>query len=153
MSEISYRKATIDDVEHLVRLREQQLQEEGAVPKDDISENLTEYFTENIANGSFVSWLAVCNGEIIATSGIAFYRLPPHYGNVTGLIGHVVNMHTLKNHRKKGIAKYLLGKVIEEARMRGYRMIRVNSSSMGRFLYKSFGFYEKNNLLEYRIAE
>ena len=151
MEEIIFRKATLDDIPYFVQLRQQQLQEEGAVVRQDISIALTEYFKENIQSGNFVSWLAIFNNNIIATSGISFYTLPPHYGNVTGKVGQIASMYTLKSYRKKGIAKKLLGMVVDEAKNRECSVIRVTASDMGMFLYKSFGFCEKNNLLQYII--
>lgn len=151
MQNIEFRKATIEDVDTLARLRLQQLREEGATPDTDISHSLESYFKESLANGTFLSWLALYNGEIIATSGIALNRLPPYYGNANGIVGQVVNMHTLKEFRRKGIASKLLNIVMEEAVKLGCTTFRVSASETGKFLYKSMGFSMKTNMLEIRL--
>ena len=52
--ELIIRKAGAGDIERLTALRQQQLQEEGAVPIPDISHSVGDYFTKAIADGSFV---------------------------------------------------------------------------------------------------
>jgi len=88
MEGILFRKADIADIPRLVELRLQQLQEEGAGPTIDLSTVLTGYFEKNIQNGSFISWLAVYEGNIIATSGMTIIQRPPYYGNLTGFQEH-----------------------------------------------------------------
>lgn len=151
MEDIQIRKAENFDIEQLIILRQKQLLEEGAVPKEDISLNLKEYFILSMTENTFVSWLAISNNRIIATSGITFYQIPPNYYNPKGYIGHVSNMYTLEPYRRKGIAFKLLAKVIDEAKQRGINIIRLTASKTGEFLYKSFGFSKKDNFYELKI--
>lgn len=150
MPEISFRRANAADIADLAALRQQQLQEEGAAADTDISQMLMNYFEENLSNGKYLSWLAVNReGGIIATSGISFYRLPPTYGNVTGYVGQIASMYTLKPYRRGRIAAKLLSKIVDEAVKRECFVIRVTASEQGKFLYKDFGFFERHNFLEY----
>lgn len=150
MCGVTFRKATLNDVEILTELRQRQLQEEGAIPKDDIAASIRQYFISNIENGTFVSWLA-CTDRIVATSGIVFYSVPPYYGNTAGLIGQIANMYTLKEYRRKGIARELLYRVISEAENIGCTTIRVSASEMGKLLYENYGFSVKENMLELNL--
>lgn len=146
--ELIIRKANTEDVERLTALRQQQLQEEGATPIPDISGSVGDYFTGAIADGSFVCFVAVDAGEIVATGGCAFYRLPPHYGNPTGWVAHVADMHTLSPYRRRGVASEILRLIFEEAKSRGISDVRVNASKVGAYLYRSCGFAEKGNLFQ-----
>lgn len=152
MDKISFRKAIITDVPNLVRLRQQQLLEEGAVPTMDLGPALTDYFKTNISNGSYVSWLGISGGEIIATSGMAFMQKPPYYGNETGYIGLLSSMYTVEGHRRKGIAKHLLGLVIQEAKEYGCKVVQLTASEVGTYLYRDFGFQERPRFMQYQIV-
>ncbi len=151
MNQIEFRKATVADIPQLVVMREMQLRDEGLACDYDIKQDLFTYFTDTMTDGTFIAWLALCGDVVVGTSGVIFYRLPPHYNNPTGHIAHISNMHTLASRRRQGIATTLLNKVIEEARARGCIMVRLNSSKEGRALYIRFGFYEKNNLFEFML--
>jgi len=151
MEGILFRKADVADIPRLVKLRVQQLQEEGAEPTIDLSTVLIEYFEKNIQNGSFVSWLAIYEGSIIATSGMTFIQRPPYYGNPTGYVGILSGMYTLKPYRRKGIAKRLLGLIVDEAKAYGCGLVQITASDVGAYLYHDFGFQEYHKFLQYKI--
>ena len=79
------RLAVINDVPVLVKLRKQQLMDEGLPVTSNINSNidkrLADYFTSAHADGSFISWVMENDDEIIATSGVCFYTLPPNFSN------------------------------------------------------------------------
>ncbi len=150
MEAVTFRRATLLDVETLVELRQQQLQEDGAVPEYDLGPHLAEYFTENLNSDAFVCWLAV-QGRVIATAGIAFYKVPPYYANANGLIGQIANVYTAKEHRRRGLASELLNRVIAEARRVNCTAIRVSASEMGKLLYRAHGFTAKTNMFELKL--
>ncbi|BBB90933.1 MAG TPA: GNAT family N-acetyltransferase [Methylomusa anaerophila] len=136
------RKANIADTQRLVALRKQQLLDEGITPVHNIDLELKNYFLTNLSNNTFISWVAIENNNIIATSGICFYQLPPSYTNPSGRIAYVTNMFTVKNYRRQGIASQLLKKVIEEAKNLNYNSVRLHASSDGKNLYTKIGFVD-----------
>lgn len=139
------------DIPEFVDMRKLQLLEEGAVPTTDLTQSLTDYFLTSLQDGSFVSWIALVDGKIIATSGMSFSRRPPYYGNPSGYVGTLSCMHTLKAYRRKGIATKLLNHVIDEARQRYCGKVTITASAMGKLLYKSYGFKQKDNYLDYDL--
>jgi len=152
MEAVLFRKADVADVSYLVELRLQQLEEEGAEPTIDLRPALTKYFKRSMNDGSFVSWIAICAGEIIATSGMSFSHKPPYYKNPTGYIGNLCNMYTLKEYRRKGIAKRLLGLVVDEAKAYGCGLVQITASDAGKHLYHSFGFRVHHKFMQYEVA-
>jgi len=59
--------------------------------------------------------------------------------------GELKSMRTSSKHLRKGVARYVLGHIIEEARRRGYRRLSLETGSMAAFeparkLYANFGF-------------
>jgi GNAT superfamily N-acetyltransferase len=148
---MEFRRANIDDLNELVNLRKQQLLDEGSKAEQDIDKDLEEYFSKNIANNTFISWVAVENNEIIATSGVCFYQLPPNYSNPSGKIAYVTNMYTKKEFRRKGIASKLLEKIIDEVRSLNYKIIRLHTSLDGKKLYLKYGFSDYEGYMHLRI--
>lgn len=149
MEEIIYRKLEQADLDTFIRMRIDQLREEGADGEVDLAPALKAYYKKHLSDGTFVSWLAVIDGKIAATSGMSFVEKPPYYSNPSGRIGLLSSMYTLKEYRRKGIAKALLGKVVEEARLYGCGAVHITASDMGVLLYTDFGFEKNGNFMQY----
>ena len=148
---ISYRRMTVCDIPAVVRMRVQQLKDEGAQADFELKPYLTEFYERNLETGLYISWLAVCGEEIVAASGMSFTEKPPYYKNPTGKIGILSSMYTVEKHRRRGIARVLLKKVIVEARNYGCGVVHVTASDMGVLLYKDFGFRKNKNFMQYEL--
>ena len=145
------RLANINDIPALIELRKKQLIDEGLQPVHDIDKQLAEYFASAISDGSFVSWLMEADAEIIATSGVCVYSLPPTYSNPTGRVAYITNMYTKDEYRRNGIARELLNMVIEEAKKRGYKIIRLHTSEYGKNIYKKAGFIDSDGYMALKL--
>lgn len=151
MSTISYRKLEKKDISKFIEMRLNQLQEEGAEPLFDLQPALNEYYKKHLEDSTFISWLAIDGEEIIATSGMSFTEKPPYYSNPSGKIGLLSSMYTLEEYRRKGIAKKLLDKVIQEAKEYGCGAIQITASNMGVLLYTDYGFEKNSNFMQLKI--
>ena len=144
-----YRKLTVNDLETFITMRIDQLQEEGAKPTVDLRPNLADYYARHLGDGTFVSWLAVDDGRIIGTSGMSFVEKPPYYGCPTGKIGLLSSMYVVKEYRRRGIARILLDKVVNEAREYGCGTVQITASDMGVLLYTDYGFKKNDKFMYY----
>ena len=148
---IIYRKLTDDDLETFISMRIAQLREEGATDEMDLSPALMDYYQRHLANGTFVSWLALDGDKIIGTSGMSFVEKPPYFGCPTGRIGLLSSMYTNPDYRRQGIARELLRRVVEEARAYGCGTVQITASDMGVLLYSDFGFVKNKNFMQYKL--
>ena len=148
---IIYRKLTDDDLETFISMRINQLREEGATDEMDLSPALMDYYQRHLANGTFVSWLALDGDKIIGTSGMSFVEKPPYFGCPTGRIGLLSSMYTNPDYRRQGIARELLRRVVEEARAYGCGTVQITASDMGVLLYSDFGFVKNKNFMQYKL--
>ncbi|MCI9152027.1 MAG: GNAT family N-acetyltransferase [Lachnospiraceae bacterium] len=146
---VEYRKLTDEDLDILIEMRIAQLQEEGAEAVFDLKPYLQDYYTRHLADNTFVSWLAVDKNRIVGTSGMSFVEKPPYYSCPSGKIGLLSSMYVIKEYRRKGIARFLLDKVVKEAREFGCATIQITASDMGVLLYTDYGFKKNGNFMYY----
>jgi ribosomal protein S18 acetylase RimI-like enzyme len=131
-----------DDVDPLVNLRLAFLAEvSGATGSDPVlRDSLTEYFSKMIPSNEFIGFLAVADSTIIATSGLVFHRHPPSNRNPTGREAYIMNMYTLPEYRRRGIATRLLQMLIDHARQNDCGKISMHALPKGRSIYVNAGF-------------
>ena len=128
---IDYRRLTENELDTFINMRINQLREEGAKEEIDLVPALKDYYTRHMADGTFVSWLAFDGDDIIGTSGMSFVEKPPYFGCPSGRIGLLSSMFTNPYYRRKGIAKELLSRVVNDARDYGCGTIQITASDMG----------------------
>ena len=148
---ITYRKLTEADLTTFIQMRITQLREEGAKEDFDLVPALKDYYKRHLSDGTFVSWLALDGDKIIGTSGMSFVEKPPYFGCPSGRIGLLSSMFTNPDYRRKGIAKELLHRVVEEARAYGCGAIQITASDMGVKLYTAYGFVHNGNFMQYKL--
>ena len=149
--EIVYRRLTEDDLDTFIDMRITQLREEGATEDIDLVPALRDYYKHHMADGTFVSWLALDGDKIIGTSGMSFVEKPPYFGCPSGRIGLLSSMFTNPDYRRKGIARELLHRVVGEAREYGCGAVQITASDMGVKLYTAYGFVHNNNFMQYKL--
>ena len=149
--EIQYKKLTDKELDTFIDTRIKQLREEGATEDIDLKPALRDYYERHMADGTFVSWIALDDDKIIGTSGMSFVEKPPYFGCPNGKIGLISSMYTSNEYRRKGIAKELLTRVVKEAENYGCGVVQITASDMGVLLYTDFGFRKNGNFMQYNI--
>lgn len=154
---VTYRRATVDDLEALVALRKEFLQgipgNAGVQPSAQFESSLREYFTQGIATGNFVAWLCLDGDTIVGTSGICYYQVAPGFANPTGRVGYIMGMYTQRGYRRRGIAGKLFAAVIEEGRRSGIGKFLLHATDDGRPLYEKFGFHATKTEMVLPVTE
>lgn len=148
---VEYRKLTQKDLDTFIQMRINQLREEGAKEDLDLTPDLKDYYNRHLADGTFISWLAVDGDKIVGTSGISFVEKPPYFGCPSGKMGLLSSMFTSKEYRRRGIAKELLSRVVNEAKEYGCGTVQITASDMGVLLYTDFGFVKNGNFMQYKL--
>ena len=149
--DIEYRKLTTADLDIFIQMRINQLREEGAKEDIDLTPALKDYYQRHMSDGTFVSWLAIDGKKIIGTSGMSFVEKPPYFGCPSGKMGLLSSMYTDPTYRRQGIAKELLGRVVQEARNYGCGTVQITASDMGVKLYSAYGFVHNGNFMQYKL--
>ena len=148
---IEYKRLTEKELDNFIDKRIHQLREEGAKEEIDLVPALKDYYQRHMAEGTFVSWIALDGNTMIGTSGMSFVEKPPYFGCPSGKIGLLSRMYTDPDYRRKGIAKELLSRVIKDAKEYGCGTIQITASEMGVKLYTDFGFVHNENFMQYKL--
>ena len=151
---ITYRRLTAEHLDTFINMRVAQLTEEYVVsgrevPRGvDLNAALKAYYEKHMGEGTFVSWLAFDGEKIVGTSGMSFVEKPPYFSCPSGRLGLLSSMFTDPEYRRRGIARELLRRVVEEARNYGCGAVHITASDMGVKLYTDFGFSHNGNFMQ-----
>lgn len=151
---IIFRKADLKEVDKMVMARLHFLGEVNQLTEEDkkvLQETNKKYFMESLQNGSYVCYIAVAEDNIVGTSGITFYHVPPNKKCPQGKVAYISNVFTCKEYRGRGIASKLFSLLVEEAKELGYDKLLLNATDMGRPLYEKFGFISTHGDMEFFV--
>ena len=145
----TFRRVTLDDIDVLIENRIVFLKEVKSISSFEhetlLRQNLKQYFQKSIIDDTFISWIAYYKNKPIGFSGIVFREQPGNIEIPNGKTAYILNMYTIKQFRKKGIASMLLQKLIEDAKLRNVIKIELHSTLAGEPVYKQFGFIEPDH--------
>ena len=153
MKEIyEYKKATIEDIDELVRTRSIVLRAANKL-SDDVDMSLVEkesyeYYMRALETGEHIAYLVYNNRTFIGAGGVSFYQVMPTYHNPTGKKAYIMNMYTVPEYRGQGIAFHTLDLLVKDAREQGVTQIALEATDMGRLLYEKYGFVKMEDEME-----
>lgn len=101
-----YKKATIADIDELVRTRIIVLRTANKLSNDvDMSlveKESYEYYKKALETGEHIAYLVYDNETFIGAGGVSFYQVMPTYHNPTGKKAYIMNMYTASAYRRQG---------------------------------------------------
>ena len=147
-----YRKATIEDLDELVRTRIIVLRAANKLADDvdmtKVEQESLAYYKRALESGEHIAYLVYDKETFIGAGGISFYQVMPTYHNPSGKKAYVMNMYTNPMYRRQGIAFHTLDLLVRDARARGITQIALEATDMGRPLYEKYGFVKMEDEME-----
>ena len=147
-----YKKATIADIDELVRTRIIVLRAANKLSNDvDMSlveKESYEYYKSALEIGEHIAYLVYDNGAFVGAGGVSFYQVMPTYHNPTGKKAYIMNMYTASEYRRQGIAFHTLDLLVKDVRKQGVSQIALEATEMGRPLYEKYGFVKMEDEME-----
>ena len=147
-----YRRATIKDIDELVRTRVIVLRAANKLNDDvDMSEVQKEsydYYQRALKSGEHIAYLVYDGDKFIGTGGVSFYQVMPTYHNPSGKKAYIMNMYTVQDYRRQGIAFNTLDLLVKDALEIGITKIALEATKMGRSLYEKYGFIQMQDEME-----
>ncbi len=147
-----YKKATIKDIDELVRTRIIVLRAANKL-SDDVDMSFVEkesyeYYKRALETGEHIAYLVYDNGAFVGAGGVSFYQVMPTYHNPSGKKAYIMNMYTAPEYRRQGIAIYTLDLLVNDVREQGVLQIALEATEMGRPLYEKYGFVQMEDEME-----
>jgi ribosomal protein S18 acetylase RimI-like enzyme len=152
-TDVTIRSAAVDEIDVLIQLRLAMFEAMGT-EKDVLTQAIDpmrDYFQEHLPSGAFRVWVAEHQGEPIASIGLVIHSIPPSPKNLIGKEAYVMNLVTLPEFRRRGIAKKLLLHVLDTVRSEGMRVVSLHASAEGHRLYEGLGFAISESLPEMHL--
>jgi ribosomal protein S18 acetylase RimI-like enzyme len=150
--ELLYKKATLIDIDILMKTRIQVLRAVYKLSDDaDMSEvesQSYDYYTKALSDGSHTAYLVFDGDIFVGAGGVSYYSVMPTYDNPSGNKAYIMNIYTNPNYRRNGIAYNILDLLVKDAKEKGVNAISLDASDMGRPLYEKYGFVKMNDEME-----
>lgn len=150
---ITIRKATLDDIADLVRLRRMMFESMGCVDEAKLNASdraCAEYFANTLATGDYHGWLAVTeSGWPVATGGLVVDYHPPSPDNLSGRVAYIMNMVTDPAYRHQGLARRIMQAMLSWINEQGITVVSLHASPEGEPLYRLLGFKPGNEMRLY----
>ncbi|HEZ7987688.1 MAG TPA: GNAT family N-acetyltransferase [Ruminococcus sp.] len=147
-----YKKATIADIDELVRTRIIVLRTANKLSNDvDMSlveKESYEYYKSTLETGEHIAYLVYDNETFIGVGGVSFYNVMPTYHNPTGKKAYIMNVYTAPGYRRQGIAFHTLDLLVKDVRKQGVSQITLEATEIGRPLYEKYGFVKMEDEME-----
>ena len=147
-----YKKATIADIDELVRTRIIVLRAANKLSNDvDMSlveKESYEYYKSALETGEHIAYLVYDNETFIGAGGVSFYKVMPTYHNPTGKKAYIMNVYTAPGYRRQGIAFHTLDLLVKDAKEQDMLQIALEATDMGRPLYERYGFVKMEDEME-----
>ena len=133
--------ATPDDMELMMSSRLEMLKvvndlDQKYVYCDEIVKNSRAYFEK----GDHTTVLAMDGKRVIGCASICYMYIMPTFDHPTGKRAHLMNVYTMKEWQRHGIAKKMVSMLIDEAWKRGATELSLDATEEGRPLYERLGF-------------
>ena len=138
-----FERAKRDDISELCAMRLAYISEDsGELPADrlkTIADTLPAYLGKHLEKDLYAF---VCREDGVIAGCCMLYvsEKPPGANFPTGRTGTVLNVYTMPDQRKKGIARRLMEMLISFSREQGLDYIELKATEAGYPLYKSLGF-------------
>lgn len=142
--DLTFRKATIDDINLLTKTRIEVLRAANRLPDDtdmdDVEKQSRAYYEKAFRDGTHTAYLVFDRDRWVGAGGISYYQVMPTYHNPSGNKAYIMNMYTHPEYRRRGIASRMLDLLVEDARSKQITFISLEATVMGRPLYEKYGF-------------
>lgn len=148
---VSIRKATLHDLDELIRLRLEllfQIDHSTRQSREYVAEANRRYFQRMIPTSDFETWVADTGSCLVACGSLLLIHRLPHGENIHGVDGYVMNMYTQSGWRKHGLATRILSQLVSYAADKNAKLVWLRASEEGRSLYIKTGFQPQSTYMD-----
>lgn len=137
-------QASLADLDQLVRLRLAYLTDDFGELSDQqmvqLREELPAYFNHHLQHDLLAFVAREESGRIVSCAWLLLVLKPPSPRFPRGRTGVLFNVYTEPQSRRQGLARRVMGALIEEAYLRQLDVLELHATDDGYPLYRSLGF-------------
>ena len=149
---MEYRAANKDDLQAFLENRMEFVTSIRHIADKEAFQNSTKaYLEEHLGKDDFLVYLAVEQGEIIASCMACVFTSAPLPSCLSGKSAELLNVYTKSQYRGQGHAKKLITLLLADAKNRGVGKVWLSYTKDGLPLYQKLGFTVIDNYMELRI--
>ena len=146
----SLRQASIADLETLVTHRSSMFRDMGyhdQAALNSMSEKFRPWLLVHMNSGEYYAWVVSApDGSIVAGAGLWLMDWPPHMIGRGTQRGNILNVYTVENFRRRGLAGQLMDAILGWCSQNCIDTIVLHASPSGRNLYEAMGFAPTNEM-------
>lgn len=150
--DITIRRAEISDLELLMEWRMTVLREVFSVspgdPMTELEQENRRYYQRALPAREHIACFARAGQKIVGCGGVCFYQEMPSPDNPLGSCAYLMNIYTIPDFRGHGAGREVVLWLIEQAKERGITKIYLETSEVGKSLYKDLGFSEMKDYMK-----
>ncbi len=152
---MNIRQAELKDIEQLIKMRWDFTVEYDVKGKVKESENIRfkevckNFLLDALNNQRWIIWVAEVNGEIVSHIYLELIQKVPRPGRITKPFVYMTNVYTVKKFRGNGIGSKLIAHVNNWSMDKKYEFIIVWPSEESIEFYKTNGYKNCKEPLEY----
>lgn len=144
----------VKDLDLLMRWRSEVLRcVFEAEPSGRLLSANAEYYRKHLLKGQHIAYVARLDGIEAGCGAVCLYEEMPSPDNESGLCAYLMNIYVRPNFRNKGVATALIKKLVGDALSLGCGKIYLETTEMGRSVYKKIGFNEMKGFLKYESCK
>jgi predicted acetyltransferase len=144
MTTISYLVADLGNIETVVenriRFAVELSGEQDNHKVAELRKNMSAYFHKATAEGTCLSVIAKCAGQVAGIGSVHFREVPGNFKNPSGKWGYIMNMYTVPEFRRKGVCRGVLQRLVDECHKKGVTALELHATPEGEMVYRKFGF-------------
>jgi GNAT superfamily N-acetyltransferase len=148
-TEVVIREARVEDIPEILRHRVgmyQAMDVGDPESRAEMADASGRILPQAIRDGSFRGWFAEVDGKVVAGGGLFVTSWLSHPGDLLCRKATVLNVYTDPEYRRKGIARKLMGVILDWCRREGFASVFLHASHEGRPLYEKLGFEAGNEM-------
>lgn len=107
------------------------------------------YYLHHIRGGSHRAIVAAIDGEDAGVGAICLTEELPSPENSSGKCAYLMNIYVRRQYRHHGIAKRIIGHLVDMAKGLGCGKIYLETTDMAKPVYRKCGFGDMENMMEY----
>ena len=140
---MNFRRAVQKDIPQLTAMRLAYLSEDyhglSKEQTDSIKFQLKDYIHKHLGNDLLV-YVCEDDAHIVSTVFMLLIEKPANPSFLTGKTGMILNVYTIPNYRKQGIAGALIKMAVVDAKQSELSFLELKATSDGLSLYTELGF-------------